>query len=144
MASKSKNDSGFIVLDFWILFGTSLSMIWYPTFYKVGIIGRVAKRPLATTTKKTKHTTTNMRRRCPASHGLCPLPPWVGQQRPQRMVPRPPMVPNEATVVRLGGAMVGLLVWGVPNITCQKIRDGYSSALNSQNLIQPARNRWLG
>ena len=51
MASKSKNDSGFIVLDFWILFGTSLSMIWYPTFYKVGIIGRVAKRPLATTTK---------------------------------------------------------------------------------------------
>ncbi len=54
---------------------------------------------------------------------------------------RDTVIPNEATVVRLGGAMVGLLVWGVPNNTCQKIRDGYSLALNSQNLIQPARNR---
>jgi len=32
------------------------------------------------------------------------------------------MVPYEAIVVGFGGAMVGLLVWGVPNNMHQKIK----------------------
>jgi hypothetical protein len=58
-----------------------------------------------------------MSRHCPTSQRLCPLHPWVGQRRPQRMAPRPPMVPYKATVVGFDGAMVGSLVLGVPNNT---------------------------
>ena len=48
----------------------------------------VAKRLLMITTQKyNKHTTTIMSRHCPTLQQFCTLTPWVGQQRPQIMVP---------------------------------------------------------
>ena len=140
MTSKSKNDCGFeAVLDFgfyvvhhylWVRKGRPFWPTWYPTFYKVGFVGRVAKRLLATTTQNTKHkhTTNNMSRRRPTSQRLCPLPPWLwlGQRHPQRMAWRPPMVPYD---------MVGSLVWGVPNNTRQKIERWMFLGLNSLTAI---------
>ena len=67
------------------------------TFYKLGIIGS-KKRPLATTTQNTKHTTTNMSRCRPTPQRFCPLPPWEGQQRRQLMVPRLPKYPRNEPV----------------------------------------------
>jgi len=109
----------------------------------VGIVGRVAKRPLATKTQNTKHTTTNMSRRHPTSQRLCPLPPWLGQRHPPCMARQPSMIPYEATVVRFGGTMVGLLVWGVPHNTRRKIERWTFLGLNSFTIMGLGRNEKL-
>ena len=51
-----------------------------------------------------------MSRRCPTLHQLCPLSPWVGQPRPQIMVP--PIGSWKVHAIGFGGAMVGFSVGG--------------------------------
>ena len=102
--------------------------IWYPTFYKVGNFGRVAKKPLAPQhkTQTHKHTTTNIMNRRHPNQQLHPLPPWVGQWWHQIMVPPLPIGLWKARVVGLGGAAVGSLVWGANASPITKLKEGRS------------------
>jgi hypothetical protein len=71
----------------------------------------VAKLAQTTTHTTTQHTTTNMSLYRPTPSGFGPLPPWVGQQCHQLMVPLLPIGPRKAHAVRLGGAAIGSPVW---------------------------------
>ena len=46
------------------------------------------------------------------SSGFGPLPPWVGQQRPQLLAPVLSTVIQRPRAVGVALAVVGLLVWG--------------------------------
>jgi hypothetical protein len=46
------------------------------------------------------------------SSGFGPLPPWVGQQRPQLLAPMLPTVVRRPRAVGVALAIVGSLVWG--------------------------------
>jgi hypothetical protein len=103
-------------------------------------------RPLMITTQNTI-THNNQHEPPPPYLPAVPLPLWVGQRRPQHMVPWPHthVFPFEATVVGFGGAMVGLLVWGVPNSTRHKIERrmflGCKWVRTNEKTQQPAGNR---
>ncbi len=47
----------------------------------------------------------------PYPQWLCPLSPWVGQQRPQILAPRLPMGTLQAPGAGFAHAMAGSLVW---------------------------------
>ena len=79
------------------------------TFYKVGVVLSVAKRPLAP-----QHKTHNNQHEPPPPypHQLLPLPPWVGQRCHQIMVPPLSIGLRKARAIGLGGTTVNSLVWG--------------------------------
>jgi hypothetical protein len=106
---------------------------------KRGIVSSyLATSPLATS-HSTKHTTTNMSCHCPTSQWLCLLLPWVGQQSPHCMVPRPPMVPCQVPMVWFGSATIGCHVWGVRHNKHQQIERKWWLGLSGRNL-NPGRH----
>jgi len=117
-ASKSTNDNNFeAVLEF--------GFIWYIIVYecaKDGNFGqfeinflqsrycwyRSSKAACDHNTNHKTHNSTNMSRRRPTPHWLCPLPPCEGQQRPQHMALPLPVGPYQSRGIRL------LLPWIAP------------------------------
>ena len=78
------------------------------------------------TTQNTTHILHNNQQHEPPPYPqwLCHLPPWVGQRRPQILVPRLPMCPLQAPGAGFVHAMAGSLVWDEYLIHIKKYRDG--------------------
>ncbi len=74
--------------------------------------------------------------RChPTLQRLCPLSPWIGQQRPQIIAPLLPMVPLQAPSAGFAHAMAGSLVWDNFLSHIKKNESGGALALGGRRFI---------